>query len=206
MEFFIHPFVSGFATTAGLIIAIGAQNAFVLKQGIIRNHVLPIISICIVIDIVLVILGVQGFGAILRSNHLILEVARFCGVIFLAFYGSKCFLFAFKSESLKIPHNARAICLKEAIVTTLAVSLLNPHVYLDTCLLIGTIGAHFPRQSHASFIVGSSLASFVWFVLIGYGARVLEPIFKNPIAWKVLDYIIGTMMWCMAIWLCFYKI
>ena len=187
-------FIEGLATGFSLIIAIGAQNAFVLKQGILRNHVLPIITICILVDASLIAFGVGGFGAFLASNTTLLTISRFGGATFLAYYGIKSFRSAFAHSSLEIDINAHKLSLKSSVLTVLALSLLNPHVYLDTCVLIGSIGAQVEKQGRPSFAAGAMLASLVWFFALGYGAAFLIPLFKKPMAWKILDCIIGVVM------------
>ena len=193
-----YPFIEGLATMSGLIIAIGAQNTFVLKQGIQGNHVGLIALICASIDTTLVIAGVGGLGAMIASNEIVLMVSRWGGAIFLTCYGLRSFWMAFKNQSLKIDSKGQKLSLKKVVLTALAISLLNPHVYIDTCMLIGSIGAQFPAEERAFFAFGASLVSFIWFFTIGYGAKSLIPLFKNPLSWKILDIIIGVMMLSIA--------
>jgi len=198
------PLVEGFATGAGLIIAIGAQNAFVLKQGILRNHVFVTVSICALIDAFLIVLGVGGFGRLLTSSALLLSLARWGGAAFLSYYGFQSFRAVFKTESLKVNQGRGPLPnLKETITTVLALSLLNPHVYLDTVVLVGSIGAQFPSQERPFFALGAIVASFIWFFGMGFGARYLAPLFQKPMAWKILDFIIGCVMWLLALMLVF---
>jgi L-lysine exporter family protein LysE/ArgO len=202
--FCVAPLVEGFATSAGLIIAIGAQNAFVLKQGILKNHVFATVFICAVIDALLIILGVGGFGQILTSSILLLSLARWGGAAFLFYYGFRSFRAVFKTESLKVNQGRGHLPnLKETISTALALSLLNPHVYLDTLVLVGSIGAQFSSGERPYFTFGAIFASFVWFFTMGFGARYLGPLFQKPIAWKILDFIIGCVMWLIALTLVF---
>jgi L-lysine exporter family protein LysE/ArgO len=200
----VAPLLEGFGTGAGLIIAIGAQNAFVLKQGILKNHVFITVLICAVIDAILIALGVGGFGRILVSSSLLLNIARWGGAAFLTYYGLRSFRAVFKTESLTI--NAGSTDrpnLRQSIATVLALSLLNPHVYLDTVILVGSIGAQFPSFERPFFAIGAIVASFVWFFSMGFGARYLEPLFQKPMAWKILDFIIGCVMWLIAFMLIF---
>ncbi|MBX9806051.1 MAG: LysE/ArgO family amino acid transporter [Alphaproteobacteria bacterium] len=200
----ITPLLEGFGTGAGLIIAIGAQNAFVLKQGILKNHVLVTVLICAVIDAFLIMLGVGGFGRLLTSSSLLLAIARWGGAAFLFYYGLRSFRSIFKTESLKINKGRGHMpTLKESITTVLALSLLNPHVYLDTVVLVGSIGAQFPSFERFYFTLGAIVASFVWFFSLGFGAQFLGPLFQKPIAWKILDFIIGCVMWLIALMLIF---
>ncbi len=193
------PFLEGCGTGAGLIIAIGAQNAFVLKQGLLKNHVFATVLVCSLIDAALIALGVGGFGAILTSNALLLSAARWGGAAFLFYYGFRSFRSVFKSESLHLDGSPDRPDLKMTLITVLAVCLLNPHVYLDTVVLLGSIGAQFPDSERLFFALGAMLSSFVWFFTMGYGARHLAPLFQKPLAWKILDVLIGCIMWGIAI-------
>lgn len=198
------PLIEGFATGAGLIIAIGAQNAFVLKQGILRNHVFVTVLLCAVIDAFLITLGVGGFGQIITSSILLLSLARWGGAAFLLYYGLRSFRAVFKTESLKVNQGKGPLpTLKESIATVLALSLLNPHVYLDTVVLVGSIGAQFSNLERPFFGLGAIIASFTWFFSLGFGARYLGPLFQKPVAWKILDFIIGCVMWLLALTLVF---
>lgn len=198
-EFCLAPFVEGCGTGAGLIIAIGAQNAFVLKQGILKNYVFITVLMCALIDALLISIGVGGFGAILTTNKWLLVFARWGGSLFLFYYGFRSFRAVFKTESLKFDAAPERPDLKMTIGTILALSLLNPHVYLDTVVLLGSIGAQFPVSERIFFAFGAMLASFVWFFALGYGARYLGPLFQRPLSWKVLDFLIGCMMWAIAL-------
>lgn len=194
-----YPFAEGFIIMSGLIVAIGAQNAFVLKQGVQQNHVGLIALICASIDAILISVGVGGLGAIIASNEIVLMVSRWGGAIFLACYGLRSFWMAFKNQSFKIDSKGQKLSLKKLILMSLAVSLLNPHVYIDTCMLIGSVGAQFPAEERPFFAFGASLVSFIWFFTIGYGAKSLIPLFKKPAAWKIFDCTAGVMMIWIAI-------
>jgi len=200
----VAALLSGLGTGFGLIIAIGAQNAYVLKQGILGNHVLAIALVCSVMDSLLIIAGVSGLGVIITSNETLLNIARFGGAAFLAYYGIKSFISAFKAASLNIYLTDKSSDLKNTILTVLALSLLNPHLYLDTCVLIGTIGAQFQAIDRPYFILGAISASFIWFFSLSYGAALLIPLFKKPISWKILDFIIAIVMWTISYSLIFY--
>jgi L-lysine exporter family protein LysE/ArgO len=197
--FCVAPFIEGCGTGAGLIIAIGAQNAFVLKQGILKNYVFVTALICALIDAFLISVGVGGFGAILTTNVWLLTIARWGGAIFLFYYGFRSFRAVFKTESLKLETGPERPDLKMTVGTVLALSLLNPHVYLDTVVLLGSIGAQFPASERVFFALGAMLASFVWFFTLGYGARYLSPLFQRPLSWKILDFLIGCIMWAIAL-------
>jgi L-lysine exporter family protein LysE/ArgO len=197
--FCLAPFIEGCGTGAGLIIAIGAQNAFVLKQGILKNYVFLTVLTCALVDALLIGVGIGGFGALLTSNTLLLTIARWGGAAFLGYYGFRSFRSVFKSESLKLDSGPERLTLKMTLGTVLALSLLNPHVYLDTVILLGSIGAQFPEVERVFFALGAILASFIWFFGLGYGAAYLGPLFQKPLAWKILDFLIGCIMWAIAL-------
>lgn len=199
-NFCLSPLIEGLGIGAALIIAIGAQNAFVLKQGISQNHVLATVLICAFIDTLLIIVGISGLGQILTSNIFLLHFARWGGVVFLTYYGFRSFRAAFKTQSLEIHLGKSPLPnLKETITTALALSLLNPHVFLDTVVLLGSIGAQFSPLERPFFALGAIVASFIWFFCMGFGARYLRPFFQKPISWKILDCLIGCIMWAIAL-------
>lgn len=197
--FCVAPFIEGCGTGAGLIIAIGAQNAFVLKQGILKNHVFITVLICAVLDALLISVGVGGFGTILTTNILLLTLARWGGAAFLFYYGFRSFRAVFKTESISLDSSPERPTLKSTILITLALTLLNPHVYLDTVVLLGSIGAQFPPSERLFFALGAMTSSFVWFFTLGYGARYLQSFFQKPLSWKILDFLIGCIMWTIAL-------
>ena len=190
-------FFKGFATSAALIIAIGAQNAFVLRQGIKREHVLAVVLVCAVSDALLITLGVAGLGALVQRQPTLLAVARFGGAAFLILYGALAARRAFGSETLAASMGA-PMSLRAAITTCLAFTYLNPHCWLDTVVLLGSISSQQPEGSRAAFGIGATLASFAWFFALGFGARGLRGLFERPIAWKVLDAAIALVMWGIA--------
>ena len=199
----LTTYLAGLALSAGLIIAIGAQNAHVLRQGLKREHVFLVAAISVVCDITLITLGSLGFGALIGSFPLLTKIAAWAGAAFLIFYGFLAFRSASHSQSLVIDQNLNgggsAQTLKTVILLTIAVSLLNPHVYLDTIVLIGGIAAQYPPSERIFFALGASTASLVWFFGLAYGARLLAPLFRKPASWRVLDIIIGLIMWGIAI-------
>lgn len=191
-------FLAGLSLGFSLILAIGSQNAFVLKQGLKREHVFVVCLLCAVSDALLIALGVSGFSAIIAKAPWVETLARYGGAIFLVTYGARSFWAAISaSESLTPAENGNT-SLAVVITTCLAFTWLNPHVYLDTVVLLGAVSAQFPGQE-LFFTLGAVLASFVFFFALGYGARVLTPIFKRPLSWKVLDFVIGVIMWSIAI-------
>ena len=189
--------LKGFATSAALIIAIGAQNAFVLRCGLKREHVLAVVLVCALSDALLITLGVAGLGALIQGRPQWLAVARYGGALFLIVYGVLAARRALRSESLK-PQDEPAMTLRAAIGTCLAFTYLNPHCWLDTVVLLGAIASPLPPSQRTWFGVGATLASFVWFFGLGYGARALRGLFERPIAWKFLDAGIALVMWGIA--------
>jgi L-lysine exporter family protein LysE/ArgO len=191
--------IKGFTLGASLIIAIGSQNAFVLRQGLRREHVLTICSICFICDALLILLGVGGFGTLVASSPNLMTLARWGGALFLFIYGLRSFRSAFKPGTMQVEtEDNPASCLKWAILTTLALTLLNPHVYLDTVVLLGSIAGQLSEKNRPIFAIGAVSASMVWFYGLGYGARLLTPLFRKQISWKILDTLIGFIMWAIA--------
>jgi L-lysine exporter family protein LysE/ArgO len=190
-------FFKGFVTSAALIIAIGAQNAFVLRQGIKREHVLPIVLVCGFSDALLISLGIAGLGTLVQQSPLLLALARYGGAAFLICYGLMAARRAFSSESLQLDA-APPMSLKAALAACLAFTYLNPHCWLDTVVLLGSISSQQPDGLRWVFGAGALLASFVWFFSLGFGARLLAPLFAKPIAWKLLDGAIALVMWAIA--------
>lgn len=195
------PYLQGVAVGGSLIIAIGAQNAFVLKQGLKRAHVFAVVAICIACDWVLIALGAAGFGTLVAMFPKVTAIAAWGGAAFLFFYGALSFRSAMTDQTLDAEKGDSTVALATVgavIATTLAISLLNPHVYLDTVVLLGSLAAQHPAPERAWFTLGAMTASFIWFVGLGYGARLLAPLFSRPVAWRVLDLLIGVVMWSIA--------
>ena len=192
-------FLKGFATGGGLIIAIGAQNAFVLSQGVKRNHTIFIPLICALCDALLIAIGVAGVGTLIAANSYLSFFAGIGGALFLFFYGLGAFKSAFKSESLTTGDAFFETSLKKAVSTTLAVTLLNPHVYIDTIILLGSIAGQFQGHGPVYFGAGAILASFIWFFSLSLGGKLLSPLFARPVAWRILDTLVGIIMWAIAL-------
>lgn len=193
------PLLQGFALMASLIVAIGAQNAFVLQQGLRRVHVFATAFICTLCDCILIALGVGGVGALIARIPLLSAIATWGGVLFLLFYGARSFRSAFQNSSMDAEKmSTLAPTLRATVLAVLAVSLLNPHVYLDTLVLVGSVGSHFPPDERAAFAVGAMLASTTWFFGLAYGAALLTPLFKRPVTWRILDAAVGCVMWIIA--------
>ncbi len=193
----IVPFIQGFGTGGGLIVAIGAQNAFVLSQGVRGNHHLIIALICIICDAVFISAGVAGVGAAVASNPAISQWVAWGGAGFLFFYGWRSLRSAVKGGSLET--NGSGLSLKAAVIATFAVTLLNPHFYLDTVILIGSVSSKFHGENRMFFWGGAIVASTIWFVCLSLGGRMLAPLFRKQIAWRILDSIVCLTMWGIAL-------
>ena len=182
----------GFATGLTLIVAIGAQNAFILRQGIRREHVLPVVAICTVSDMALMAAGVAGFGALVTAHPQVVTLARFGGAAFLIVYGMLAARRAWRPSGLT-PSEAGPSRLAGVVLTCLAFTFLNPHVYLDTVVLIGALSNEH-RDGRWLFGVGAAVASAVWFTTLGFGAGRLRGLFARPAAWRILDGLIAVTM------------
>lgn len=187
--------LAGFALGFSLILAIGAQNAFVLRQGLRREHVLPVVLTCALSDAILVAAGVAGFGALAEAVPGLESAMRFGGAAFLLWYGFSNFRSAWKGGEV-MEAGPEAGNLGRALLTCLALTWLNPHVYLDTVVLLGSVSAQY--EDALSFGTGAVVASFVFFFSLGYGARILAPLFRKPGSWRVLDVVVGLTMWAIA--------
>jgi len=190
--------LKGFIVTFSLIVAIGAQNAYILKLGLLKQYVFPAVILCILFDTLLISAGVFGLGFFIQGNQLLINIIAVIGILFLSFYAFMSFKSAFKNESLEIDGKNKTNPLKQVVGMLLVFTFLNPHTYLDTILLIGGIGANIQDDLKIFFLLGAISASTVWFVLLGFGARLLIPLFKKPITWKILDISIGIIMLIIA--------
>jgi len=199
----VLAFIPGFLTGLSLIVAIGAQNAFVIKQGLARQYVLLVVVICTLSDLTLIALGVGGLGKIVQSNASFLEVIRWFGVAYLTWFGIKTLRSVFKKEKL-ITSEYSSESIGKIARTTLALTWLNPHVYLDTVILLGTVSNQF-KEDRWIFSAGAMLASTLWFVAIGFGAQSAARFMSRSIFWKVLDGVIAAIMFSIAILLAFYN-
>ncbi len=185
--------IAGFLSGAALIIAIGAQNAFVLRQGLRREHVLPIVLVCAGADALLIAAGVAGLGALVQSTPGALHLVRYGGAAFLLAYGLAAARRALQAHELRVDSGVGA-SLGVAMTTCLAFTFLNPHVYLDTVILLGSLATQRGEPGRWVFAGAAATASFVWFFGLGYGARLLGPMFSKPGAWRVLDALIALIM------------
>src|SRR5713226_3000108 len=190
-------FTTGFALSATLIIAIGAQNSFVLRQGLRREHVLAIVAFCALADLALISAGVAGLAQVLGGAPSLTMALRIGGTLFLLWYGLRALRRAFQPQALRAAGSGRA-SLRSAVAQAAAFTFLNPHVYLDTVLLMGSIGGRQPAEARLWFVGGAALASGAWFTALGFGARLLAPLFSRPRAWQVLDILVGATMLALA--------
>lgn len=198
----ISAAVTGFATAFALILAIGAQNAFVLRQGLLKTHVFPLALFCALSDAVLIIAGVWGFGAIVALWPALPTVMAYAGAAFLFCYGFMRFWAAYVGD-YDMQLAGQSGTLASTIATAAAFTWLNPHVYLDTLGLIGAISTQFEGAEKLGFGIGAVTSSFVFFFGLAYGARLLAPLMRSAKAWQVLDVLIGIVMWALAFKLLF---
>ncbi len=187
----------GYLVAVSLILAIGAQNAFVLRQGLRREHVGAVVAVCAISDAVLITAGVAGFGALSGAIPWIGEAMRWAGVVFMVVYGAMRFRAALQGGEALMPTEGGGEPLSRVVATCLILTWANPHVYLDTVMLVGSISAQYaPHQ--VAFGVAAVLASLSFFTALGYGARLLAPIFAKPVAWVWLEVVVGLTMWGIA--------
>ena len=197
METLIPPFVTGFVTSAALIIAIGAQNLFVLRQGLRHEHIGAIVLFCGIADALLIVAGVSGVGVFLAAAPQLTLLLSLGGAAFLGWHGIMAFRRIAGPNAVVLGETSR-LTLAQALAATAGFTFLNPHVYLDTVLLLGMVGSAQPSPLRPVFAAGAATASFLWFSALGFGARLLKPVFTRPAAWRVLDALVGTIMLALA--------
>ena len=198
----IEALIHGYLTSLSLILAIGAQNAFVLRQGLRREHVLAVVLVCAGSDALLIAAGVAGFGAAQALVPWLGTAMRWGGVVFLLVYGALRFRAALRGGEALQPSSGVAVSLRRVLATCLVLTWANPHVYLDTVVLMGSISAQYaPYQ--AAFGVAAALGSFSFFAALGFGARLLAPVFARPAAWVWLEVVVGATLWGIAATLAF---
>ena len=188
---------SGLGLGLSLIVAIGSQNAFVLRQGLRRQRVGAVVAVCVLSDVVLIAAGVAGAGAVVRSHPGVLTAVRLAGAAFLAAYGLLAARRALRPQALDAAGGSAPASLSATVATALALTWLNPHVYLDTVVLLGSIAQSHPGRQW-SFAAGAAAGSAAWFTALGHGAALLRPLFARPRAWRVLDAVIAAVMWALA--------
>lgn len=191
-----QSYLNGLLVAFGLIMAIGTQNAYVLAQSLRREHHLSVALLCIVCDAILVAAGVFGLANVLAHNPTLLAVARWGGVVFLLWYGSKALRRAVSPQSLQQGDADGQRSRRAVLLTALAVTLLNPHVYLDTVLLIGSLGAQ--QTEPGAYVAGAASASLLWFSTLAIGAAWLAPWLARPATWRLLDLMVAAMMFSVA--------
>jgi len=194
--------VPGLLTGLSLIIAIGAQNAFVIRQGLSRSNVLLVVLICAASDALLIFLGTGGLGTLIQSKPDLLELIRWFGVLYLTWFGAKAMRSVLSNQSLEVGEGTTS-SKKAAILSVLGFTFLNPHVYLDTVILLGSIANQF-EEDRWFFALGASIGSLLWFSAIGFGAKAASRFMSRPIFWKILDSIIAVVMFSVAIFLALY--
>lgn len=193
--------MSGLASGLSLIAAIGAQNAFVLRQGLQRSHVALVVAVCAVSDLVLIVLGVAGVGALIERAPGVLDAVRWAGAAFLLAYGAKAALRAVRGTQGAQPAAGQKGSWAAALATCLALTWLNPHVYLDTVLLLGSLAGAHGTDGRWWFAAGAGIGSIAWFTALGAGARFLAPVFARPGSWRVLDGAVALVMVALAVML-----
>ncbi|WP_244930429.1 LysE/ArgO family amino acid transporter [Nocardioides sp. W7] len=194
----IDSAAAGLATGLTLIVAIGAQNAFVLRQGLAREHVGPVVAVCAISDLVLIFAGVSGIGTVVEQAPVVVDVVRWLGVAFLTWYGVRTLL-AVRHAAGLAANGGQRLSRRSAVGRAFALTWLNPHVYLDTVLLLGSIANTHGPDGRWWFAVGAGAASLLWFSGLGFGARLLSPLLARPRAWQVLDVLIGLTMLAIAV-------
>lgn len=192
----LDSYVTGVLTGLGLIVAIGAQNAYVLRQGIHRQHVAIVVAICAISDALLIILGVAGVGALVADHPTALNIMKWLGAAYLVWFAITSFRSALRPQALELSGPVKR---SGVIATTLALTYLNPHVYLDTVLMLGNIANQHGADGRWWFAGGAITGSIVWFSALGFGARAVAPWMSKPSVWRVLDVIIGCMMLLIAV-------
>ena len=190
--------LEGFGLGMGLIVAIGAQNMFVLRQGLRRKYMFVTALICSVSDAVLILFGIYGFGAIVLRYPELITALTWGGASIVFFYGIISFRSSFSSISYHEDSPEPNLSWQKTVLTTLAFTWLNPHVYLDTVVLVGSIGVQYEDVTRFLFAIGAMSASIIWFFGLVYGAARLAPLFRNPLTWRILDSIVGIVMWLIS--------
>lgn len=194
----LAPLLAGFGSGLALIVAIGAQNAFVLRQGLRREHLPAVVAVCILSDAILILAGTAGIGRLTQAAPLVLDVIRWAGAAFLLAYAFLSLRRALNPAGLQAAGQGRDT-LAAAVLTCLSLTWLNPHVYLDTVVLLGSLAAAHGPEDRWVFAAGAAAASTVWFSALGFGARLLAPLFARPRAWQILDAAIGVFMVLLAV-------
>ncbi|WP_339493445.1 LysE/ArgO family amino acid transporter [Pseudomonas sp. EA_35y_Pfl1_P108] len=191
-----QSYLNGLLVAFGLIMAIGSQNAFVLAQSLRREHHVPVAALCVICDALLVAAGVFGLATVLAQSPLLLAIARWGGAAFLIWYGACTLRRACSKQRMEQGDDLKVRSLRAVLLSALAVTLLNPHVYLDTVLLIGSLGAQ--QTEPGAYVAGAASASFLWFATLALGAAWLAPWLARPATWRLLDLLVALMMFSVA--------
>lgn len=191
---FASTISTGFTTGAGLIVCIGSQNAFVLRQGLLRNHLFIVALVCILSDAILISCGISGLGVIINRWPDLIEIIRYGGVLFLGVNALTAARRAWTGNSQLTPSSGALSNRNQVLLTCLGYTWLNPHVYIDTVFMLGSLSMHYSGIDKWQFGIGAIIASCIWFIAITYGAKVLLPLFRSPHAWRILDIIIAVIM------------
>ena len=191
----MNTFLAGFGLGLSLIVAIGAQNAFILRAGLLRQHVFILCSVCALSDALLIAAGVSGLGILVSKAPVFLAFMKYGGAAFLFFYGTRSLLNSLRGGRFLLAEGEVG-SFREAMIICLLLTWLNPHVYLDTVILLGIASTQYSENAY--FAVGAITASFIFFYSLGFGARLLSNFFKHSFSWKILDGIIGIVMWSIA--------
>lgn len=195
----MNAFIHGVLVTGSLIVAIGAQNAFVLKQGLLKQHIFAVALICFLCDVVLFTLSVLGLGTFISHNNVASVTLAFIGAGFLLIYGLRAWRSAYRGNAgLQLQAGENSASLAKTVLLTLSVTLLNPHVYIDTVVIIGGIGGTLVWQEKIAFLIGGLCVSATWFFGLAYGSTLLAPLFRKAITWRILDFVIGVIMLMIA--------
>ncbi|WP_332683528.1 LysE/ArgO family amino acid transporter [Bosea sp. (in: a-proteobacteria)] len=193
----VSVYFTGLTMGLSLIVAIGAQNSFVLRQGLRNEHVFAVCLACALSDALLILAGVMGLRQATAMLPVLEPALRYGGGAFLIWYGVRSLLSALRSSAVLAAGAAGSTSLSASLATCAALTWLNPHVYLDTVLLIGSVASQFPGEELV-FAAGAMTASFLFFFALGYGSRWLRPLFANPAAWRILDGVVAVTMWAIA--------
>lgn len=190
----LEVYLEGAALSAGLIIAIGAQNAYVLKQGVQNNHIFWVTTICFLCDFTLMAIGILGLGSLVAKSVTFQLILATLGALYILVFAYQSFRAIWKDSVMETDQAQSKGSLSAVVLGTFAITLLNPHVYLDTVVIIGGIAGTLEDQHKVAFLLGTLTASCIWFYSLGFGARLLAPIFQKPLTWRILNFLIGCMM------------
>lgn len=194
----VSAFIQGMGVGAGLIIAIGAQNVFVLTQGIRKQYHWLTALICSMSDMLLIFVGAAGVGSFVAENHFLQTGSAWMGAVFLVWYGFRALLKVNSVTFLDVGKHDNS-SMRIIVATALALTFLNPHVYIDTVILLGSIGGQYQAENRILFALGASTSSFLWFFSLSFGGALLAPVFQKSVSWKILNVLVCVTMWSIAV-------